>query len=134
MNAGTLARLSVVGFESGRIDIDAFDHEAHVYVAWLYLAQYPPEEAADRFCAALRRLTEQLGQTGKYHETISRFFLQVIAERRDAAPADAWPAFRRKNEDLCSGAAAVLDRHYSRELLSSDRARAEFLTPDRRVA
>ena len=39
MNAGTLARLSVVGFESGRIDIDAFDHEAHVYVAWLYLGR-----------------------------------------------------------------------------------------------
>ena len=134
MNAATHARLSVAAFEAGEIDVDAFDHEAHVYVAWLYLEQFPPEQAADRFCAALRRLTERLGLSGKYHETISRFFLQLIADRRDAAPGDAWPAFRRKNEDLCSGAAALLDRHYSRELLSSDRARVEYVTPDRRVA
>jgi hypothetical protein len=34
---------------------------------------------------------------------------------------------------LCSGAAELLQRHYSPELLSSERARTSFVMPDRRV-
>lgn len=127
------ARLSVESLESGTIDVDAFDHEAHVYVAWCYFAEFPPELAADRFCGAFRRLTEKIGAPDKYHETITRFFLQLIAERRGNDPAEGWPAFRRSNEDLCSAAAVLLHRHYSQELLSSDRARGSFVMPDRRA-
>jgi hypothetical protein len=127
-------QLSVQRFEAGTIDPEAFDHEAHVYVGWLYLKAFPRPEAGDRFCAALRRLTVRLGIPDKYHETITRFFLQLIAERYAAAPQDDWRKFRARNDDLCGGAGALLGRHYSPELLASDRARRSFVAPDRRAA
>ncbi|MGA8203024.1 MAG: hypothetical protein WB812_00810 [Woeseiaceae bacterium] len=133
MKADRIARLSIEKFEAGNVDVDAFDHEAHVYIAWLYLKTFPRAQAAARFCAALRRLTERVGVPARYHETISRFFLELIARRRDTAAARDWPAFRRENDDLCSGAAELLQRHYSPELLSSERARTSFVMPDRRV-
>jgi hypothetical protein len=126
--------VSIENFESGVVDPDRFDHEAHVYVAWLYLKAFPRRMAADRYCAALRRLTEKVGVPGKYHETITRFLLQQIAERYAAAPHEGWSEFRLRNDELCSGAAAILQRHYSRELLSSESARAAFLMPDRSAA
>jgi hypothetical protein len=134
VNARKLGRLSVESFESGAIDVDAFDHEAHVYIAWCYFEAFPPALAADRFCAALQRLTGKIGVPDKYHETITRFFLHLIAERRGYEPEEDWPAFRRRNKDLCSGAAALLQYHYSQELLSSDRARVSFVSPDRCAA
>ena len=123
--------LSIEAFETGCIDADAFDHEAHVRVAWLYLREYPATEATRRFCAALRRLTVALGAPGKYHETITRFYLRVIAQRHQDEPARDWEAFRAANRDLFGGSDNVLNRYYSPELLATPRAREIYLPPDR---
>ena len=35
MNTAIMPELSIEAFESGSIDAEAFDHESHVYIAWL---------------------------------------------------------------------------------------------------
>ena len=130
MNVAATPAICLESFEAGSINPDDFDHEAHVYVAWLYLERYPVTEAIDRFTAALRRLTAKLGIPGKYHETITWFYLLLIAERRAAATSGGWFPFRSENEDICDGA-ATLQRFYSKEVLASERAREHFLLPDR---
>jgi hypothetical protein len=67
--------LTIEQFESGNIDAEMFDHEAHVYVGWLYVQQYELADAIARFDDALRRLTRKLGAPGKYHATITWIFL-----------------------------------------------------------
>jgi len=124
---------SVEAFERGRIDPDAFDHEAHVFLAWLYLEQFPLPEALERFDTALRRLTLQLGIPGKYHATITWFFLLLIAERRADDPGSNWRRFQRRNADLFEDR-GILERYYSRQTLASNRARRAFVLPDRLVA
>jgi hypothetical protein len=133
MPARPFPDLSIEAFEAGAIDAGAFDHEAHVYVAWLYLERYALAKAIGRFTSALRRLTQQLGVPDKYHETISWFFLLVIAERREARPGD-WAAFRQANEDLFGTASGILRRYYSDAVLFSERARCRFVLPDRLAA
>ena len=134
MNANSLPAVSVKAFESGQIDVDRFDHEAHIYLAWLYLERMPALEALERYSNGLRRLTAQLGIPGKYHETITCFYLFKIAERRGDTPG-SWPEFRNSNADLFArGAASVLHRFYSPETLESERARKAFVLPDRLAA
>jgi hypothetical protein len=116
-------------FEAGAIDAERFDHQAHVHVAWCYLRQFPLAEAITRFTAALRRLTVRLGAEGKYHETISWFFMIVLADRMAADPARDWDAFRSGNGDLFDDAGGLLRRHYSAECLEG--ARGRFVLPDR---
>ena len=134
MNAAAEPQVSIAALESGDLDAAAFDHEAHVYLGWQYVREYPLSEAIGRFTSALRRLTIKLGVPGKYHDTISWFYLLVIADRRDQAQDDSWSAFRRDNEDLFSRDDNVLARYYSKDLLRSDRARRTFVLPDRRAA
>ena len=106
---------------------------AHVYVAWLYLERFPLLEAIAKFDAALRRLTASLGIPGKYHATITWFFMMLIAERRGATPDSDWFRFRRANDDLISDG-KILQRYYDNETLASDRARQSFVLPDKLAA
>jgi hypothetical protein len=132
MNAAAKPQVSIEAFESGSIDAEAFDHDAHIYVAWLYLEQYPVLQAAQHYTDALKRLTRQLGIPGKYHETITWFFMFLIDERRHKSSAQDWFAFRRQNDDIFArGDHSILNRYYRRETLAGDRARQSFLLPDR---
>lgn len=120
--------IDVAAFEAGSFDPSTFDHAAHVRVAWCYLQQCELGEAIRRFTRAVRALTVRLGVPGKYHETITWFFIIAIAERCAQQPYADWDAFRRRNPDLFSG--AVIRRYYSEERLQSTLARRQFLLPD----
>ena len=121
--------LTIEQFESGSIDPEIFDHEAHVYVGWLYVQQYDLADAMARFDSALRRLTRKLGVPGKYHATITWIFLLLIAERSRAG--EGWQTFKTRNRDLIDESKSALGRYYSEELLFSEAAREQFVLPDR---
>lgn len=129
MNEDHQNSLSIRAFEAADIDADAFDHESHVYMGWLYLKEYDLAHAIARFDAALRRLTDKLGATGKYHATITWLFLLLIGER--CREGEDWPAFRARNRDIIENSRSALRRYYSEDRLFSDRARRQFILPDR---
>ena len=136
MNAVTARRKPIsyrpdlADFERGDIDPALFDHAAHVYIGWLYLQERELSEASAQFTIALRRLTRQLGVPGKYHETISCFFMIVIAERCSGAAAGDWAKFEAENTDLVNDAGTLLKQYYSSSRLASPLAREQFLLPD----
>jgi hypothetical protein len=129
--AGFSPAVSIETFEDGSIDPELFDHEAHVYVAWSYLQDLELQDAIARFCTALRRLTIKLGLESKYHETITWFFMIVIAERRSQNESEDWPSFKRRNPDLFATEPSIIRRYYSNELLGGTAARSQFVLPDR---
>lgn len=130
MNALAKPTITLEAFEAGTLDPESFDHEAHTYVGWLYLERFPLLEAIRRYSQILRSLTRKLGVPDKYHETITWFYLVLIAERRETMRGHGWFAFRSENDDLFYGA-RMLARYYSKERLLSDHARQAFVLPDR---
>jgi hypothetical protein len=121
----------IEAFEAGTLDPAAFDHEAHVRIAWSLLGQDELPAATVRFASALRRLTLKWGVEDKYHETITVFFMALIAERRAARPGVSWPSFRAANPDLVETPGELLAACYSDRRLQSTLARRQFLLPDR---
>ena len=107
---------------------EEFDHAAHVHMAWLYLRQTPAETAEARFVATLRRLTRHFGVPERYHETITRAFWLLIAERYRQGPDAPWTSFAERNPDLFDR--RLLHGYYSAARLGSDEARRHFLLPD----
>ncbi len=130
MTADRLNPLTIEALERGEIDVEAFDHEAHVFAAWRFVAELPLPEAIERFSGALMRLTRKLGVPEKYHGTVTWFYMLLIAERY--RPDQDWAAFRDANQDLLER--DLLARYYTPECLASDEARARFVLPDRIAA
>jgi hypothetical protein len=119
-------------FEDATLPIEAFHHEEHVRVAFLYLARYRVLEAVERFSAALVRFAARNGKAGLYHETITWAYMLLIRERIARAGRDqTWTEFRVSNWDLLDREKPILKRYYREETLASDLARNAFVLPDR---
>ena len=74
-------------------------------------------------------MVSRLGAEGKYHATLTWFFLLLIADRTEAN--EPWLVFRHCNEDLISDSKEILLRYYTNDYLFSARARERFVLPDR---
>ena len=88
-------RRFVADVEAGRIAPDAFDHRAHLRLAYTCLTEHPGEEALPRIRSALLGF---LGHHGvdptKYHETLTRaWFLAVRHFMALSGSADSADAF-----------------------------------------
>jgi hypothetical protein len=122
----------LTGFEDCTLANEAFHHEEHVRVAFMYLSRYPVLLALERFSSALRRFAEAHGKTMLYNETVTWAYILLIRERmaRMGGPAD-WLAFRAENPDLLDRKRHILKKYYQPETLQSELAKRTFLLPDR---
>jgi len=107
-----------------------FHHQQHVEVAWRFVRAHGMPAALSEFTSAIKRFANAKGATGLYHETITWAFLLLIADRQARRPAATWQEFEAANADLLEWKPSILNRYYSKELLSSDLARRTFLMPD----
>lgn len=117
-------------FVDTTLPADQFHHQQHVNVAWLFVRTYGMPAALQEFTTAIKRFADAKGATGLYHETITWAFLLLIAERQARRPAATWEEFAAANGDLLVWKPSILERYYSKELLTSDLARRTFLMPD----
>jgi hypothetical protein len=117
-------------FEAGSIAPDAFDHRAHIRLAFAYLVEDGTEAATDRMRSALHTFIARNGiEATKYHETMTRAW--VLAVRHFMAKTEACPsadAFIDANPVMLDSRIMLL--HYSAGLLFSDEARAGFVEPN----
>ena len=119
-------RAFVAALESCTLPADAFDHRAHVRLAWLYLSEEPLLEALPRFIASLKRYAGSLGASGKYHETITYAFTFLIHERMAEQTAATFDEFAAAHHDLFG---PILEKYYEPETLASPLARSVFVLP-----
>jgi hypothetical protein len=121
-------RAFIAALEACTLPSEAFDHRAHVRLAWLYLSEQPLMEALPRFIASLKRYAGSLGASGKYHETITYAFIFLIHERMAERPqaAATFDEFAAANPDLFG---PILEKYYEPETLASPLARSVFVLP-----
>ena len=117
-------------FLDASLPADQFHHRQHVHVAWLFVQQHGMPAALGEFSDALKRFAVAKGAHGLYHETITWAFLLIINERQARQAASTWAEFAEVNADLLSWKPSILERYYSKELLTSEQARRSFVMPD----
>ena len=116
-------------FEECTIHPAEFKHYQHLAVALWYVAHFPYHQATNRMRNGIQKLAAAYGKMG-YHETITMFWLEMV--RRFFANA----ARSESILSLANGLAAkfvdknVINEYYSAELLSSEKAKAEWVEPD----
>lgn len=116
-------------FESCTYRPEEFTHARHLTVASWYVVKYGAEDAVPRMREALRRFLTHHGKKMGYHETITRFWLELIGAVLRHSSALPLPA--RVNEVVARYADKnVLFLYYTRERVMSDAARVGWVEPD----
>jgi len=108
-----------------------FGHGQHLELAWTCLASSPFEQAAQRVVSAIRRFSVLHGAGERYHDTITRAWLRVVAIHVADSGAASFDDFIAANPALMDQ--RLLGRHYSAELLRRDEARSAWVDPDIRA-
>jgi hypothetical protein len=107
-----------------------FGHREHLELAWNYLARYSTDAAAQAVGSAIRHLAGVHGETAKYHETMTRGWVHLVAVHRVSSQTTSFDEFMAANRGLLDR--HLLDRHYSQELIASPAARSHWTRPDLR--
>lgn len=110
---------------------NGFGHREHIELAWASLGHYDVDHAAETIAEAIQHLASLHGAPGKYHETLTRAWVHVVALHRVTSAARSFDEFIAENPRLLDR--HLLDRHYSRELVMSSQARARWTEPDLRA-
>jgi hypothetical protein len=121
----------VESFEGCVYAPEEFIHARHLTVAAWYLCTLPEDLALSRMRESLLRFTAHHGKQG-YHETITRFWMQLLAEhlrRQETEQSD----LQRINDVVARYPKATLFDYYSRDRVMSDTAKRVWVEPDLRT-
>lgn len=114
--------------ERGEIANEGFHHASHLHVAWVYLAESSSVQAANKMRKTLHRFAAAAGKPQKYHETITLFWVHLLASVQAVSRA-------KPLEDVVYANPQLLEKnfplaYYSAERLFSDEARISWMEPD----
>ena len=121
-------------FEAGTISRDEWKHAEHLVVALYYLCS--SSGLSDAYCKMRSGILNYLRAIGvdfkkemPYHETITLFWMRMVLKFKESKNGYSIVDLTNELVEAC-GDKDLLFKYYSRELLFSDRARAEFVEPD----
>ncbi|MGE3819165.1 MAG: hypothetical protein AB7I30_06990 [Isosphaeraceae bacterium] len=121
----------VRSFEDLSLPRNQWTHAGHLTVALWYLSKHTRAEATGLIRDGIIGYNRHGGKLNGYHETVTLAWIEVI---------DRFLAERDRSRPISELVAALLEavggrdyllRHYSRETLFSDLARARWVPPDR---
>jgi hypothetical protein len=125
-------KLLVEAFENGTISEADWRHAEHLTVALYYLSNHDFETALSKMRSGifnlLRAFKVDLSKEMPYHETLTVFWMRTIEDFRKSKTD-------RSTVEIYRELSANFDknyplRFYSRELLFSEKARADFVEAD----
>lgn len=116
-------------FEACAVEPGAFNHEAHLRLAYVYLVEVGPSSAHDRMRQSLLAFLAHHGvPPEKYHETLTRAWVLAVSHFMDRAASSSFAEFAANSQPLLNS--KVMLTHYTAEKLFSPEARASYVEPD----
>jgi hypothetical protein len=119
----------VSAFLAGSLPPTQFHHRDHLRLAWLLIGREGVQAAGDTVAAGIRRFAAHHGQAGKYHETMTRFWVRIVGHMALARPDIA------DFETFLAAFPQLLDkglpyRHWQGATMDGAAARAGWVEPD----
>jgi hypothetical protein len=106
-----------------------FRHRQHIHLAFLAVRRYGMPEATARICAWIQRIAAYERAPQKYHHTVSRAWVEIVAHHVNADPDCAdFGSFAARHPALLDK--RLLTRHYRSSTLAATAARRGWVEPD----
>lgn len=109
---------------------EAFNHRAHLRLAWLCLREQGGLDAGlSRIRERIQHYATALGAPGKYHETVTRAWAELVwTATRKTPGARTFEALLEAHPELLDS--RRLSNHYTEAALHSPEAKASWVPPD----
>ena len=119
-----------IAFEAFEISPEAFNHRAHLRLAYIYLCDKSPSDAERAMKRSLLAFLNHVGAgEAKFHETMTSAWIDAVNHFMQASrPASAFDEFIDASPELLDS--KIMLTHYSADLLFSDAARRRVVDPD----
>ena len=117
--------------EAREFPIPAFNHRAHLRLAYTYLVEDDTREAVQRMRGALFGLLRHAGvdPARKYHETLTEAWILAVHHFMNrTANSESANDFIEQNPVMLDS--KIMLTHYSSEVLYSEQARRAFVEPN----
>ena len=106
-----------------------FRHRQHVNLAFLAVRRFGMPEATARICGWIQRIAAYERAPQKYHHTVSRAWVEIVAHHAGADPDCAdFDTFAARHPALLDK--RLLSGHYRSSTLASAAARRDWVEPD----
>ena len=106
-----------------------FRHRQHIHLAFVAVRRYGMPAAVGKVCGWLRQITAYEQAPQKYHHTVSRAWVELVAHHAGTGPDSAdFEVFARRYPALLDK--RLLSRHYRSSTLASGLARQGWAEPD----
>jgi hypothetical protein len=106
-----------------------FRHRQHVNLAFYAVRRYGMPDAVGAICGWIRQIAAYERAPQKYHHTVSRAWVELVAHHVTADPDCAeFDVFANRNSALLNK--RLLSRHYRSSTLAAGPARRGWVEPD----
>lgn len=126
--------LLVQAFEAGSLPKSAWTHAAHVAVGANYVSLHGEPLALETMRERVRTYNESVGtvnsDTSGYHETLTRFWIAVLARLHDEEKAASHLMFVQRAVTLYGGRRDLHQRFYNFDVVKNTEARREWVAPN----
>jgi len=121
-------------FEAARLPKERWTHHAHLLAGLWYVSRHGPEAALPIMRTRIRAHNESVGtantDSGGYHETLTRLYLDAIAAQRAQRPGASFEECLRALLASPLADSGWPLRFYTRARLFSVEARRHWVEPD----
>jgi len=108
-----------------------FGHLGHLRLAWIYLGRYGETVAIEKACRDIRAFAISHGDGPRFHLTLTVASIKVVHHFVQRFRAAGFLELLDQYPELGDSFKGLLLHHYSQKRLDSERARLEYLPPDR---
>jgi hypothetical protein len=106
-----------------------FRHRQHINLAFYTVRRFGMPDAVGKICTWIQQIAAYERAPQKYHHTVSRAWVEMVAHHVAADPDCAdFEAFARRNPALLDK--RLLSRHYRSSTLAAEPARRGWVEPD----
>jgi hypothetical protein len=106
-----------------------FGHREHLHLTWLAVRRLGVAAATDLVSDGIRETARYAGAPQKYHVTMSRAWVEMVAFHVAEADAPTFDEFAAHHRALLDK--RLLSRFYSSAVLAGPAARTRWVEPDR---
>lgn len=124
----------IAAFEAGRLAKERWTHAAHILGGAWYVHALGREAALTHMRQRIRAFNESVGgkntDTSGYHETITVFWIRLLALELVANPQPDRATFVTQAVEHFAPQRDIFTRYYSFDVLKSTDARRAWIAPD----